>query len=118
MRIAAVPGSAAHAASTSRHTDAECRERATSYLARVAGCVPDDLMWDDTFHLQAHAHLRGHELVVIAPRDDEHQPVVLTAMDWDDVRLRDDNRQQRIQQLTLSDPFRLREALRFDLASG
>ncbi len=67
--------------------DTECRARAHEFLVGLIGSAPDDLTWDDTHRLQGHAHLGGRELVVIAPRDDAHSPVVLTTEDWDQVRL-------------------------------
>lgn len=66
--------------------DAVCRARATEFLFELIGSSLDDLLWDDTHHLQGHGHLHGRELVVIAPRDDDHRTVVLTAEDWDAVR--------------------------------
>jgi hypothetical protein len=66
--------------------DSECWARASEFLTELIGSPPDDLLWDDTHHLQGHGHLHGRELIVIAPRDDDHQTVVLTAEDWDAVR--------------------------------
>jgi hypothetical protein len=66
--------------------DFECRAKATEFLTELIGSPPDDLRWDETHHLQGHSHIDGRELVVIAPRDDAHQTVVLTAEDWDAVR--------------------------------
>ena len=66
--------------------DIECWARASEFLTELIGSPPDDLLWDDTHHLQGHGHLHGRELIVIAPRDDDHQTVVLTAEDWDAVR--------------------------------
>ena len=67
--------------------DTECHARAHEFLVGLIGSAPDDLTWDDTHRLQGHAHLGGRELVVIAPRDNAHSPVVLTTQDWDQVRL-------------------------------
>ena len=117
MTIARAPISATRAGSSIRGTDAECRKRATDFLTGVIGCLPDDLRWDETFHLQAHAHLSGHELVVIASRDDAHQPIVLTAMDWDQVRREDANRQQLLVERMICDADHLRVALEHDLVS-
>ena len=80
--------------STSAHGDAgrhvrpdiECRARASEFLTELIGSPPDDLRWDATYRLQGHGHLDGRELIVIAPRDDDHHTVVLTAEDWDAVR--------------------------------
>lgn len=74
-------------ADTTRHvlTDSESRARASEFLVELVGTSLDDLRWDDKHHLQGRAHLNGRELVVIAPRDDRHDPVVLTSEDWDAV---------------------------------
>jgi hypothetical protein len=66
--------------------DIECRAKASEFLTELIGSPPDDLRWDATYRLQGHGHLDGRELIVIAPRDDDHQTVVLTAEDWDAVR--------------------------------
>lgn len=66
--------------------ETECRARACEFLIALAGCPPEDLRWDETHQLQGHGHLNGHELVIIAPRDDEHHTIVLTAEDWNAVR--------------------------------
>ena len=80
------PTSTAVATVRTNRTDAECQARASTFLTELIGSPPDDLVWDGAHHLQGHSHLRGHELVVIAARDDQHQTVVLTAGDWDQVR--------------------------------
>ena len=67
-------------------SDAECWARASEFLTELIGSPPDDLLWDDTHHLQGHGHVGGRELIVIAPRDDDHQTIVLTTEDWDIVR--------------------------------
>ena len=72
-----------------QRTDSECRARARQFLIRLIGAMPDDLTWDDTHRLQGHARLGGRQLVVIAPRDDDHRTVVLTARDWEQVRRAD-----------------------------
>lgn len=66
-------------------TDSESRALASEFLIQLIGTSLADLRWDDRHHLQGHAHLNGRELVVIAPRDDRHHPVVLTSEDWDAV---------------------------------
>jgi hypothetical protein len=67
-------------------SDSECWAKALEFLTGLTGSPPADLVWDDTHHLQGHGRLHGRELVVIAPRDDDHQTVVLTTEDWDAVR--------------------------------
>ena len=52
----------------------------------LLGSPPDALHWDAKHHLQGHAHIHGHELVVIASRDQEHHVLVLTPEDWDEIR--------------------------------
>ena len=60
--------------------------RAYALLVEVIGDEPSDLVWDSEHPLQGHFHVGSHELVVIAPRDGAHEPVVLTALTWDAVR--------------------------------
>jgi hypothetical protein len=67
-------------------SDGECRRRASQFLTELIGSPPDDLVWDDTHRLQGHGHLGSHELVVIAPRDDDHETVVVTSEDWGAIR--------------------------------
>jgi hypothetical protein len=67
-------------------SDEEGQARARAFLRRLIGAAPTDLRWDETHHLQGHVHVGDRELVVIAPRDDVHEPIVLTAEDWDEVR--------------------------------
>jgi hypothetical protein len=37
-------------------------------------------------HLQGHVDVDGQHLVVIAPRDDEHTPLVLSDSEWEALR--------------------------------
>ena len=69
-----------------RRTDLQARSRARQFLNKLTGPRPTDLSWDDTFRLQGHARVGRCELIVIAPRDQEHEPVVLTVEDWDELR--------------------------------
>lgn len=88
--------------------DSECRARASQFLTELIGSPPDDLLWDDTHHLQGHGHLRGRELVVIAPRDDDHKTIVLTAEDWDAVRrASSDQRRELLVSCAIADHKRL-----------
>ena len=57
------------------------------FLTELIGSPPDDLLWDDTHHLRGHGHVYGRELIVIAPRDDDHQTIVLTPEDWEMIEL-------------------------------
>lgn len=66
--------------------DHECRARAYAYLVELIGSRPDTVTWDSTHRLQGHVHLGRRHLVVIAPRDAMHHPVVMTAPNWDAVR--------------------------------
>lgn len=70
-----------------RLDDDLAQERALRHLAAVAGaeCV-DHVCWDPEHHLQGHVDVAGHHLVVIAARDDEHAPLVLSEDDWDALR--------------------------------
>ena len=66
--------------------DHECRARAYAYLVELIGSRPEMVTWDPTHRLQGHVHLGRRHLVVIAPRDAMHDPVVMTAPNWDAVR--------------------------------
>lgn len=70
-----------------RFDDEHAHRRALEHLADVAGdeCV-DRVRWDADHHLQGHVDVAGRHLVVIAPRDDEHEPLVLSEADWDALR--------------------------------
>ena len=88
--------------------DIECRAKASEFLSELIGSPPDDLRWDDTYRLQGHGHVRGCELIVIAPRDDDHLTVVLTAEDWDAVRQADtDQRRHLLDACAIADHNRL-----------
>jgi hypothetical protein len=93
--------------------DTACRARASEFLTELIGSPPDDLLWDDTHHLQGHGHLQGRELIVIAPRDDDHQTIVLTAEDWDAVRRAStDQRRRLLSSCAIADHKRLIAVLR------
>jgi len=64
---------------------AECRARACRLFVDVVGAPVGLLHWDDTHHLQAHAHVGNRDFVLIASRDDAHEPVLLDKDDWDHV---------------------------------
>ena len=68
-----------------RLTEHEGRARAGRHLSRLIGNAPNDLCWDDDHHLRGHVHIGEREFVVIAPRDDVHEPILLLAEDWDEV---------------------------------
>ena len=78
------PSTSVNAHRTSR--DRECRARADAFLVELIGARPATVTWDSTHCLQGHVHIGCCELVVIAPRDASHVPMVLTAPDWDAVR--------------------------------
>jgi hypothetical protein len=94
-------------------SDSESRAAACEFLTGLIGSPPDDLLWDETHHLQGHGHLNGRELVVIAPRDDRHQTIVLTAEDWDAVsRANADQRRDLIKSCAILTHKRLVDVLR------
>jgi len=66
--------------------DRQCRDRAYAHLIELIGNRPHTVTWDPIHCLQGHVHLGFSELVLIAPRDAAHQPVVLTEAGWDAVR--------------------------------
>ena len=77
------------ASSATRRDDSECQIDASAFLTDLLGSAPDDLRWDSIHHLQGHTHLAGHNLVVIASRDNSHHTIVLTLEDWDTIRRSD-----------------------------
>ena len=68
-----------------RRPDADCRARACRWFTELVGAPQGVLRWDETHHLQAHAHVGDRDYVLIAPRDEEHEPVLLDKDDWDHV---------------------------------
>jgi hypothetical protein len=70
-----------------RHrTDDESHAQATEFVTELVGSAAGSVVWDTLNRLQGHLHVSGHELVVIAARDEVHRPVVLTVDDWSAVR--------------------------------
>ena len=66
-----------------RFSDEQAHERALRHLAECVGpeCA-DRVCWDPDHHLQGHVDVDGRHLVVIASRDDAHDPLVLTEQEW------------------------------------
>lgn len=92
--------------------DAECWARACDYLMSLLGTAPDGLCWDATHHLQGHVQVAGHELVVIASRDDSHHVLVLTPQDWDEIRRAlPDRRGDLVRRCAIEDHDRLIQVL-------
>jgi hypothetical protein len=97
---------------SSKSSDQACRARAYVYLVELIGAHPATLTWDSTHCLQGHVHLECGELVVIAPRDATHKPVVLTAPNWDAVRRSlGDQRRELIESCAITDYAGLESAL-------
>jgi hypothetical protein len=70
-----------------RFNDDEAHQLAEQYLASVVGAeCACAVRWDGEHHLQGHLDLSGKHLVVIAPRDDEHDPIVMSETEWDACR--------------------------------
>jgi len=70
-----------------RHNDDQAHQRAERYLATVFGADgASEVCWDCDHHLQGHVDLAGKHLVVIAPRDDGHDPIVMSEAEWDAFR--------------------------------
>lgn len=67
-----------------RLSDEQAHERALQHLADCEGdeCA-ERVSWDPDHHLQGHVDIDGRHVVVIAPRDSEHDPIVLSEADWD-----------------------------------
>ncbi len=96
-------------------SDPECRARAYTYLAELIGTRPATLTWDSTHRLQGHVHLGHRELVVIAPRDATHQPIVMSEPGWDAVRRSDaDQRPELIRAFAITDHASLVSVLESD----
>lgn len=64
----------------------DCQVEARDFLARLVGRPHSSVCWDPTHQLQGHAVVDGQELILIAPRDAAHEPVVFTAADWDEIQ--------------------------------
>ena len=70
-----------------RFDDDQAHQRAERYLASVLGKnFACEVHWDGDHHLQGHLDHSGRHLVVIAPRDDEHHPIVMSETEWDTCR--------------------------------
>ena len=71
----------------SRLDDEQAHQEALAYLAAVLGpeCAAG-VCGDLDHHLQGHLQVCGEHLVVIAPRDADHHPLVLSEADWDALR--------------------------------
>lgn len=72
---------------STRLDDEAAHQRALELLADLLGeeCT-DHVCWDIDHHLQGHVDVEGHHLIVIAPRDHDHAPRVLSEDDWDALR--------------------------------
>ena len=59
--------------------DDDQAHRAEQYLASVLGgeCA-SEVRWDGDHHLQGHLNHSGTHFVVIAPHDDQHDPIVMS----------------------------------------
>ena len=70
-----------------RFDDDQAHQRAERYLDSVFGAAcACEVRWDCDHHLQGHLDHCGTHLVVIAPRDDEHEPIVMSETEWDACR--------------------------------
>ncbi len=70
-----------------RLDDEQAHQRALDFLAELLGTeCTEHVCWDLDHHLQGHLDVAGEHVVVIAPRDDEHAPLVLSEEDWDALR--------------------------------
>lgn len=71
----------------SRLDDDQAHRKALTRLAEVAGAeCAERVYWDPVHHLQGHVDVDGTHLVVIATRDDDHTPLVLSECEWDALR--------------------------------
>ncbi len=73
--------------SRTRLGDEQAHRMAERHLAAMTGCRRSpQVAWDPEHHLQGHAVINGEHIVVIAPRDEAHMPLVLSEADWDELR--------------------------------
>ncbi|WP_420450475.1 hypothetical protein [Ilumatobacter sp.] len=70
-----------------RVDDDEAHERAVEHLVALMGAeCAEEIRWDPRYHLQGHVERGGQHLVVIAARDAEHEPRVMSESDWRELR--------------------------------
>lgn len=70
-----------------RLNDQQAHDRALEHFAAICGAQwVDCVLWDLEHQLQGHVDVAGQHLVLIATRDDEHEPLVLSESDWDALR--------------------------------
>jgi hypothetical protein len=70
-----------------RLSDDESHAQACRHLVDALGlraCPP--VCWDPDHILQGHVVVEGKELVLIAPRTSDHDPIVLSEDEWDGFR--------------------------------
>lgn len=68
-----------------RHEEADSRALASRFVADVLGLPSAVLQWDDLHHLRGHTRVGDREYVLIAPRDSQHEPLMMEKSDWDHV---------------------------------
>ena len=70
-----------------RFDDEQAQRRALHHLTDCVGRdCSGEVCWDPVHHLQGHIEVNGEHLVLIASRDDDHDPLVLSEADWDALR--------------------------------
>jgi hypothetical protein len=70
-----------------RLDDETAHDRAVRHVANELGLgTPPTVSWDGDHHLQGHLDVAGTHMVLIAPRTDDHMPLLLTDADWDALR--------------------------------
>jgi hypothetical protein len=70
-----------------RLSDEQAHERALRHLVTCLGAdCSAEVCWDPDHHLQGHVDVDGRHLVLIAPRDDVHDPRLLVEADWEALR--------------------------------
>ena len=100
------------------HSDEDAHAAACSFLAGLIGSHDNAVCWDATYHLQGHTFVDGLELVVIAPRDRSHRPLVVTGEDWDEIHRQSRARREALlNTCSITDRRRLREATRMACVS-
>src|SRR5262245_52042984 len=87
--LTALPTGRRASCAPSRFSDIAAHAIALAYLAEIVGPWPYTVSWDTRYPLKGDAVVSGHQLVVIAPRDDRHCPIIVAVEEWEIIRRAD-----------------------------
>lgn len=72
---------------STRLDDEQAHQRALLLLAALLGDeLTDGVAWDPVHRLQGHVDVGDDHVVLIAPRNEHHEPRVLTQTEWNALR--------------------------------